>query len=295
MIVLRPLAPPSPRPALEVSRTDDTRFAPPPPHVSAPTATGAVPTAREVRVPLAAPVAAPMPAGPLPQLPAVHPSGASRGRVTDPRLVAAAGATALLLAGVAGSAYWGWSHPRVAFTNHLAVPVRVSVGTAPAQTVAPGVTWSARTARADSVPVRWEALPPLEHGQAAGEGAVGTQSVAFAKHPLATASVQAAAVSAHGAVFQPLVTNTTGTPLRIVINAGLSADGRSLETDCACMVPSGATKSSLGLYTLVGNSNVRAIMPDGRSATFANLGGAVDRRSGVVRLRFTPGAFRVGG
>lgn len=201
----------------------------------------------------------------------------------------------VLLAGALGAAYWGWSHPRLAFTNHLGVPVRLMLDGEAAGVVEAGATSTTRVARADSVLIRWEAAPPTDDAAVAGTEVAATHAVRFASHPLATARAQATAVWAEGAVFQPLVTNATGTPLRIIVNPGLSLDGRSLETDCVCELPPDARGASMGLHTLVGNSSVRAVMPDGRSATFANLGGSVDRRSGVVRLRFTPGAFRIGG
>lgn len=57
-------------------------------------------------------------------------------------------------------------------------------------------------------------------------------------------------------------------------------------------MPPGAVRVPLGYFPLYRNSSVRAILPNGRVATFEGLGSQVNRASGVVRLRFDEGDFR---
>jgi hypothetical protein len=99
--------------------------------------------------------------------------------------------------------------------------------------------------------------------------------------------LEARADSSEPPLFLPYVTNGTGQPLMIRLNVGSSA-----EVSCRCTVPAGAARMPLGFYPLYRNSSVRAILPNGRVATFEGLGPKVDRASGVVRLRFDEGDFK---
>jgi hypothetical protein len=84
------------------------------------------------------------------------------------------------------------------------------------------------------------------------------------------------------AYFQPLITNETGRPITIVINAGLAG-----AVSCNCTVPAGAVRMGIGYYQLFQNSTVRAEDPGTRaSATFSDLGPKVDRTRGTIGLKF---------
>ena len=85
-----------------------------------------------------------------------------------------------------------------------------------------------------------------------------------------------------GAYFAPLITNETGGPLTITVNAGLAGP-----VPCGCIVPAGAVRMEIGYYPLFANSTVRAEdSGTGRTATFRDLGRQVDAARGVVWLLF---------
>jgi hypothetical protein len=84
------------------------------------------------------------------------------------------------------------------------------------------------------------------------------------------------------AYFEPLITNETGRPITIVINAGLAG-----AVSCNCTVPAGAVRMPIGYYPLFQNSTVRAEDPGtGATATFTDLGPRVSRTRGTLGLKF---------
>jgi hypothetical protein len=100
--------------------------------------------------------------------------------------------------------------------------------------------------------------------------------------------VAATARPTHGAYFAPLITNETGEPLSITVNAGLSG-----AMSCHCTIPAGAVRLAVGYYPLFENSTVRADAARlGRSATFRGLGTQVDVSRGTVGLLFRAGDLR---
>lgn len=93
-----------------------------------------------------------------------------------------------------------------------------------------------------------------------------------------------------GAYFAPLITNNTGSPITVTVNAGLAG-----AVSCNCTIPPGTTRARIGYYPLYLNSTVQARDPQGRTATFRDLGAQVDTTSGVVSLRFGPTDLKRGG
>jgi serine/threonine-protein kinase len=194
------------------------------------------------------------------------------------------GRWAALFVVLAGAALAGWrfTRPRLVFENALAVPVTLSLAgrehVVPAGTRAriplPGRTpaaalWVAqRPAGPDGRPLGVELHGAIE---------LNGRRVAAA----------ARAVSGDAAFFAPLITNETGQPLRVTMNAGTGA-----AMDCGCVVPPGAVRAPIGYYPLFRNSSVRVSDPANRSAAFTNLGPDVSRATGVVGLRFAPADLR---
>jgi hypothetical protein len=183
----------------------------------------------------------------------------------------------LLLAGSAALFLYA-SRPRLSFTNRLAAPVRLVVGSRRARTLAPGEQVTLITSGQGSLVAEWEMVRPLSaDGTPMGEvvrGAVTTRGT--------RGSLQRAAGSRtdDADYFAPLITNTAGMPLRVTVNAGLAG-----AVDCGCAVRPGARRVFIGYYRLYQNSTVQARGPRG-SATFRDLGPQVRAADGSLGLRF---------
>lgn len=168
--------------------------------------------------------------------------------------------------------------------NRLSVPIGVVVGSEAERRVPPGDSAALTVPRAPALPVSWYAVGPRSgKGQAVGSDLQRTHTLDARQRTL---RIEARADSGARAVFLPYITNATGQPLTLRINAGSAA-----EESCRCSVPPGAVRVPLGYFPLYRNSSVRAILPNGRVATFEGLGSQVNRASGVVRLRFDEGDF----
>ena len=105
--------------------------------------------------------------------------------------------------------------------------------------------------------------------------------------PRGTVRLAATARLTHGAYFAPVITNETGLPLTITVNAGLAGSVR-----CGCTIPPGAVRMAIGYYPLFENSTVRAEDNTGHTATFRDLGRQVDPLRGVVGLLFRAGDMK---
>jgi hypothetical protein len=180
--------------------------------------------------------------------------------------------------------YLGLTRPVLYFQNRLIEPVRIIVGTRE-RLVAPSRTLRVPLSRRMSVVAEWRMLRPTSpEGLAMGVEVSGT--LAFDRPRGRQMRAAGARDSAH-AYFAPLITNNTGRPIAITVNAGLAG-----ALDCHCTVPAGATRVRIGYYPLYANSTVEARDGEGRTATFTNLGAEVDATSGMVPLRFGPTDLR---
>jgi hypothetical protein len=211
------------------------------------------------------------------------------GAVTGPgepgvlRVVLAVVGAALLLVMALG--YLANRNAPLLVVNRLSVPIGVVIGNEPERRVPPGDSSALTVPRTPSLSVSWYAIGPRS-GKApvAGSNLQRTQVLDARQRAL---RVEARADSGAPALFLPYITNATGHPLTLRINVGSAA-----EQSCRCSVPPGAVRVPLGYFPLYRNSSVRAVLPDGRVATFEGLGSQVNRPSGMVRLRFDEGDFR---
>lgn len=180
--------------------------------------------------------------------------------------------------------YVGITRPVLYFRNQLVEPVRIIAG-ARERLVGPGRTIRVVLSRRLSAVAEWRMLQPTSReGRAMGVELTGT--LAF-DQPRGRQVRAAAARDSGQAYFAPLITNNTGRPIEITVNAGLVG-----ALDCHCTIPPGATRVRIGYYPLFANSTVQARDREGAMATFTSLGADVDPTSGVVRLRFGPTDLR---
>src|SRR6266545_3535038 len=143
--------------------------------------------------------------------------------------------------------------------------------------ILPGGSFNLKLDRARRLDLSWQLMSRL--GVSLGD------TIAIAR-PRGTVRIAATARPTHGSYFAPLITNETGRPLTITVNAGLAGSMR-----CGCIVPPGAVRMAIGYYALFENSTVRA-EADGRAATFKDLGSQVDATRGIVGLLFKEADLR---
>ena len=191
--------------------------------------------------------------------------------------------TALAALALGAGAMW-FTQPRLSFANLLADTVVVQVA-GQNRSVPPGGSFGMTLSRGEALTVSWRLIRIRTSAGAVGVTFGDTLTIAKPAH----VHLAATARPAHGggAYFGPLITNETGWPLRITVNAGLAGT-----LSCDCAVPAGAVRMAIGYYPLFENSTVRAEAPDGRSATFQNLGTQVDAARGTVGLLFREGDLR---
>ena len=172
----------------------------------------------------------------------------------------------------------------VLVVNRLTVPVGIVAGRVE-QRLEPGDSVVLRLPRVADLALSWSAVSPRT-----GRGQVGGSDLQHTTHLDTRRRRQRLEVRADSGaqpVFLPYVSNATGQALTFKVNVGSAA-----EMGCRCSVPAGAVRVPLGFYPLYRNSSVRAILPDGRVATFEGLGLQVSEVTGAVRLRFEPRDFR---
>ncbi len=175
---------------------------------------------------------------------------------------------------VAGAMFF--RQPTLAFQNRLTDMVAVQVG-GEERRILPGGSFNLKLDRARRLDLSWQLMSRL--GVSLGD------TIAIAR-PRGTVRIAATARPTHGSYFAPLITNETGRPLTITVNAGLAGSMR-----CGCIVPPGAVRMAIGYYPLFENSTVRA-EADGRAAMFKDLGSQVDATRGIVGLLFKEADLR---
>ena len=179
---------------------------------------------------------------------------------------------------------WRLTRPRLLFDNALFAPVTLSLN-GRQHRVEPGGRIRVRLPADGPSAALWNLERPLNpEGRPLGVELFGAISIT---DPRGRIRGRAHASPDDRAFFAPLISNDTGEPLRITVNAGTPHS-----RPCDCTVPPGATRTLIGYYPLFSNSTVRADDPLGRSATFSELGPEVDRHTGVVGLRFEAKDFR---
>jgi hypothetical protein len=190
----------------------------------------------------------------------------------------------LLLAG----AFLAWrlsARAAVRVTNGLVLPVRVRIDAGLDTTLAPGSSVIWRLGRGTVSALEWELVRPRTRGGLpVGEPLSGSRILSGTDRRVEHVI---RARQGERAFFAPLITNETGAPLQIRVNAGLAG-----ALDCPCAIPAGARRAPVGYYPLFRNSTVEARNAEGLSGTFRDLGGEPDARSGAVGLRFGPADLR---
>jgi serine/threonine-protein kinase len=192
-----------------------------------------------------------------------------------------AAAIALLLVTVGAGAVL-LRAPRLTFENRLAGVVAVQVA-GEERRLLPGGSVTLTLPRNRPLNLSWQFVPPRTSRGPVGVAFGDTVSI---PRPSGRVTLGATARPTRGAYFAPLITNETGQPIGITINAGLAG-----ATFCDCSVPAGAVRMEIGYYPLFENSSVRA-EAGGRTATFQNLGRKVDVSRGTVGLLFKAGDLR---
>jgi len=170
--------------------------------------------------------------------------------------------------------------PVLTVENQLIEPIRLT-WTGGSAEIKPGASARLPLARGKAAVAQWYLVRPTgDQGQQMGSDMQGTIAVA---HPRGRIQRVIDMWSSGSAYFAPLISNVTGQPLAIRVNVGLAGT-----LECGCRVPAGTPRVHVGYYPLFQNSNVEVSTPDGRHATFQDLGPKIaDKTGGSVGLRFT--------
>ena len=174
--------------------------------------------------------------------------------------------------------------PQLVFENRLTGQVAVQVA-GEERRLLPGGSLTLKVQRGRPLALSWRFVRPEFDAGAMGVPVGDTTTIAG---PSGTVRLSATARPKGGNYFAPLITNETGKPLTITVNAGLAG-----AISCHCTVPPGAVRMEIGYYPLFANSTVRAEEVGAtRTATFKDLGPQVDVASGVVGLLFRAADLR---
>ncbi len=175
--------------------------------------------------------------------------------------------------------------PVLTVENLLIEPIRLTWSSGNTE-IAPGATARLPVVRGKAAVAQWYLVRPTgDQGQQMGSDMQGTIAV---EHPRGRIHRVIDMWSSGSAYFAPLISNVTGQPLAIRVNVGLAGT-----LECGCRVPAGTPRAHIGYYPLFQNSNVEVSAPDGRHATFQDLGPRItEKAGGSVGLRFTPQDLR---
>ena len=192
---------------------------------------------------------------------------------------------ALMLIAVVTTTVWWLTTPRLSFENALRTPVIVNLS-GDQHIVQPNERITLRLPKSGLSAVLWTLERPRNaEGMPLGVEVFGAMALA---DPGGRTRGIAHASPEGRAYFAPLITNETGEPLTVTVNANTPHS-----TLCDCTVPPGVVRMMIGYYPLFSNSTVQVEDPSGRSAIFTDFSTEVNRRSGVVGLKFETRDLRV--
>jgi hypothetical protein len=194
----------------------------------------------------------------------------------------------LLLALLLIVGFIGWriaTRPVLVVVNALVLPANVRVNGGETLLLTPGDSVEQPLIRGEPNTLLWEMRRPLTRGGVPVGAGLGASLLLDA--PSGRERRVLRAMRGDTAFFAPLITNATGGPLLVRVNAGLSG-----AEDCPCEVPPAARRAPIGYYRLFQNSTVEGRDSLGRRATFRNLGPETDPLGGAVGLRFEAGDLR---
>jgi protein kinase-like protein len=208
--------------------------------------------------------------------------GRAVGRTGRPRRVRWIGLVIVLVVGLGAGALY-LRPPTVVFENQLNGLVVVQVAGEERRILSAG-SFTLRPERGRRLALSWRFVRPEAGDRAMGVPLGDTLTITARGRVRVTATARPRT----GNFFAPLITNETGRPITITVNAGLAG-----ALSCGCTIPPGATRMEIGYYPLFVNSTVRAEDPaTRRSATFKDLGSQVDAARGTVGLLFRSGDLR---
>jgi serine/threonine protein kinase len=192
---------------------------------------------------------------------------------------------ALMLIAVVTATVWWLTSPRLLFENALRAPVIVNLS-GEQHIVQPNAQITLRLPKSGPSAVLWMLDRPTNaEGRPLGVEVFGAMAQT---DPSGRTRGVAQASPEDRAYFAPLITNETGEPLTVTVNANTPHSKL-----CDCTVPPGAVRMLIGYYPLFSNSTVQVEDPSGRSAMFTDFSAEVNRRSGVVGLKFGTRDLRV--
>jgi uncharacterized RDD family membrane protein YckC len=225
-------------------------------------------------------------------VPPIQPVARQRGHGPGVSLALLASFICISAAAGVGGEVWLRGHPYVRIENDLLVPVALALPGGPDMAVAPGATWSGRSAPNVSLGATWRALgadtADLNRPDGMLRGIQPATSSRFAwLWPAFSIVIRARSQASQ--VFAPLVSNASSHPLRLSVNDGLQDEnGNPVSRDCRCVIPPQSGPQFVGYFPLFLNSTVTlTALDDSTRAEIDGVAGAVNPASGSLALRIT--------